>query len=158
MARTHEDFAEYFAMSRGAVLAVARWAWDEGYDVFIPAMVLRPEYEPAKNYRDDGDLHITKDGATKKLNVKLQNTMPFSGPDDWPFPVIFVANKESADAYGDDISSYVIVSKDMKCACIINRLQTRQFWSVVKFYNKKHDYHEEVYACPIVQGKFFKIG
>lgn len=158
MARTYEEFVEYFYSSKEAVLAVARWAWDEGYDVFIPAMVLRPKYEPAKNYSDDGDIHITKDGATKKLNIKLQNTAPFSGADDWPFPVIFVANKESADAYGDDISSYVIVSNDMKCACVINKKQTWQFWSVIKFYNEKHHYHEEVYACPIAQAKFYQIG
>lgn len=158
MARSYEDFAHYFNQSRDSVIAVARWAWLGGYDVFLPAMSILPKDGDPKDYRDDGDLHITKDGVTKKLNVKLQNTKPFSGAEDWPFPVIFVANKKSADEYGDDISSYVIVSNDMKAVCVINRMKTKQFWSVVRFYNQKHDYHEEVYACPIVQAKFYRIG
>lgn len=158
MARTHEDFAHYFSLSKDSVFAVARWAWDNGYDVLIPKMVLCPKDGNPEDYRDDGDIHITKDGTTKKLNVKLQNTAAFSGAKSWPFTVIFVANKKSADIYGSEISSYVIVSKDMKCVCVINNRETRQFWSVVRFYNKKHDYYEEVYACPIVQAKFYKIG
>lgn len=158
MARSHEEFSEYFNASIDSVFAVAKWASKGGHDVFIPAMVLRPKNADPKDYKDDGDLHITKDKVTKKLNVKSQNTAPFTGPADWPFPVIFVANKKSADSYGDQISSYVIVSKDLKFACVINTIKTRQFWSVVKFYNQKHDYHEEVYACPIVQAKFYQIG
>lgn len=158
MPRTYEQFSKYLDASRDSVFAVAKWSHKEGYDVFIPAIIIRPKDADPKDYKDDGDLHITKDGVTKKLNVKSQNTTKFSGPSDWPFPVIFVANKKSADAYGDTISSYVIVSKDMKCACLINTLQTKQFWSVVSFYNKEHDYHEEVYACPIVQAKFYQIG
>jgi hypothetical protein len=157
VARTYEEFVEYFHSSKEAVLAVARWAWDEGHDVFIPAMKLRPKHDFTNDYRDDGDLHITKDGLTKKLNVK-HKSVTFSGPKDFPFPLIFVANKKSADSYGDNISSYVIVSNDMKCACVINKKQTWQFWSVIKFFNEKHHYHEEVYACPIVQAKFYQIG
>lgn len=157
MAKTYEKFVEDMEFSRDAVFAVAKWAHRSGYDVLIPAIVIRPPCADPENYVDDGDIHLTGKGERKKLNVKSSRKVTFSGPEDYPYKLIYVSSKKSADRMGDRISSYVIVSKDLKYACVINRVKTKQFWSVISSYDRDHDIREEVYACPIVQAQFYKL-
>ena len=156
MPRTHEEFAEALEESRGPVFVVAEWLHRQEYDIFIPKIVLKPKYAKAVDYVDDGDIHMTKDGVTYKINVKGHTDKIFT-PTTWPHNNVFAASTRFVDLKGDDIGYYMPVSADLKYVGVINRLKTKHAWYVVSYYDKKARQQEEAYACPTELVKFFKV-
>lgn len=156
MPRTHEEFGEALEESRGPVFAVAEWLHRQEYDIFIPKIVLKPKYAKAIDYVDDGDIHMTKDGVTYKVNVKGHPNLNFTG-ETWPYKNVFVASTRFVDLKGDDMNYYMSLSADGKCICVINTKRTKHAWYVVSYYDKRSRKQEEVYACPVELVKFFAV-
>ena len=156
MAKTDKEFGDDLDRSREAVFVVAKWLHKQQYDLFIPKIEQRPKYAKSIDYIDDGDLHMTKNGATYKVNVKGHETLKFTDKF-WPYDDVFVANTRFVDLKGDDIGYYMTVSADLKYVGVINRLKTKHAWYVVSYYDKKARQQEEAYACPTELVKFFKV-
>lgn len=156
MSRTHEEFGEALEYSRGPVFAVAKWLHKQQYDIFIPKIVLKPKYAKSEDYVDDGDIHMTKNGVTYKINVKGHADKIFT-PTTWPHNNVFAASTRFVDLKGDDINYYMSLSADGKCISVINTIRTRHTWYVVSYYDKRSRKQEEVYACPVELVKFFAV-
>jgi len=156
MAKTDEEFEADLLASSDAVFTVARWLHDGGFDVFIPSVKMRKKHEKSIDYMDDGDLHITKNGVTKKVSVKGWHRTDFTDTS-FPFKSVFVANKRFVDIKGDQIGYYMTVNSSGTCICIVNTEKTKNSWSLITYYDKKSRQEETVYSCPIELATFAKM-
>ena len=158
MAKTYEQFKQNLLQSLPPVFTVGHSFSEMGFDIFIPSIKIRPKKgSKLADYQDDGDLHVTKDGKTTKINVK-QSSRSFSNADDWPFPTMFVAEKHIIDGkYGDIIGLYVIVSYDNKYAAAINPKKTKHLWKVRTVHEPKYDIMTTVYEIEKTAVRFFQL-
>ena len=158
MAKTYEQFRQNLLQSIPTVFNVGVMFSEMGYDVFIPAIKVIPkENMNHAEYQDDGDLHVTKDGKTTKINVK-QSSRKFSSADDWPFDTFFVSDKKAIDSSVEkNINIYITVSSDSKYAAIVNIKKTRHLWKERTVYEKKYGIQTTVYEIDKNKVKFFKL-
>lgn len=146
MTKTYEQFAQDLRQSSDHVFRIARWAHDRGYAVYIPPVILRPPHEPPSKYMDDGDLHVTKDGVCKKMNVKCSYKTDFTDTY-WPYPGCLVTPKRVHDLC-PDISTYITVHPTKNYAAIMDVEETFSHWTIKRYYDRVYKKEVEMYYCP----------
>lgn len=127
---------------------MARWLWSQGYTVSIPKMDIAPEHDQWREYKDNGDLFITKNGYKQRVEVKgLKVT--FMGKRDWPYPDFIVCAKHSFDNAKPKPAYYIIVSADKRALAVVDTRMSK-FWKVInrddsRYYKVAQDF----YICPM---------
>jgi hypothetical protein len=106
-----------------------------------------PTVEDAPSYADDGDIFAYGPAPRRRIEVKNPRGS-FSGPENWPYPHVYVAAKNAADRAGDSVAAYFIVNIDLTHAAVVHR-KTRRQWYIVETGASNRGGTYEVYACPI---------
>lgn len=144
MTGQHEKFQQRLAASSKAVFAVAQFYQGKGHTVKIPPVLIAPTAAQAEEYLDDGDLLLLFE---KRIEVK-HRTFDFSSADDYPYPSVFISNVAAVDRARGQVSAYINVSRDLRCAAII-KYETAEHWFVNKSRASNTGNVEFQYACPL---------
>jgi hypothetical protein len=142
-----EEFVKRLKNSNKVVFIIAQWLHAKNYDVKIPA---NRESGP-----DEGDIFISKNGETKRVEVKGRN-VHFTSNSDWPYPDMLVSNESAVDRAVDEKPTYIIVNKNMDCIAIIVP-ETKPHWRVIEKWASNTRKLERFYTCPLEHVLFLKI-
>ena len=151
MANRDEDeevrFQAAIPLSYRAVLRVADFFKEEGYDVVVKASA---DFVDRTVFQNRGaDLELRKNGLTLKVEVKHRLGYDFTPQRPFPFPTILLNNKKAIDREVMDL--YVSVSGDMMALLILVTTETRQHWRVCEISDRKYSdqgYLLVCYECP----------
>jgi hypothetical protein len=142
-----------------AVLAVAGYLLNKGYDVAIPAPKCAPTTEERWNYLDNGgDIVATKDGKSYKLGVKHGRIM-FTSAADYPAihnPHAIMFSNVAAVQRNPDVDAYFMVNRDRTHAAVINH-DTKDKWLVRETFARNIGHNEVNYHCPVEYAKFIRL-
>jgi hypothetical protein len=143
MSTQHEEFLERLKASEHARFVWAQVEHAKGRTIEIPPTKYAPTAAEAPFYVDRGDLIWV---VRRRFEVKHLG-ITFSGPDDWPYPVMLVSNVASVDR-AEDVLAYIAISHDYACGAIA-KCDTRKYWHVVETFAKNTGNVEKNYACPM---------
>jgi len=152
----HERFKKRLIGSRQALFRVAEWLHQYGYYIAIPPMKIRKENEDPKDFFDDGDLFITKEGSPRKRIETKGLSVTFTNAMDWPYGDPLVSNKAAVDRGIEEVEAYISVSSDMDHIVII-KTDTKEHWYVKELIPKTTGRPEQFYCCPIEYAVFKDI-
>lgn len=152
----HQKFLKRLSNSTEAVFVVARWFYAKGYGIRIPSLHMAPTADVHKDYLDEGDLFILKDGKPeRRIEVKTMR-FNFAGKDDWPYAQSLVSNVAAVDRMDPIAEAFFIVSNDLKAAGYILG-STKASWVQKTLTPKTTGNPENFYSCPIDLMKFVQL-
>jgi len=143
MSGQHDRFLERLKNSSRAVFVIAQMQHAKGHTVEIPKTRFAPTAAEADQYLDDGDLIV--DG--ERIEIKHRD-IDFTSRADWPYRDMFVSNVAAVERAGDEVTAYMVVSKDYSHVATIPR-STKDYWYTVEVLAKNTGNVERNYSCPI---------
>lgn len=158
MGNSYEEFSVRYNSQWDAVFAVAKWLHSfAGTEVTINPRQLRQKNQKPEDFYDAGDIKIIANGVVKIVEVKHDQKHDFTTEDEYPFPNIALANKNSFERNADAISVYVRVSKSLTHAFVMPASHKDQ-WKLEKKWMTNTEQHEDLYLCPKEFATIHKIG
>jgi hypothetical protein len=152
----HGRFIKHLNESSKAVFKVAYYLHQKGLDVNIPAIRRCKSHSEWKEYKDDGDLFISKGGKDYRIEVKARSS-DFTDGTDWRYDDFFVCASHSYDMAEKKPYAYFILNKNRTHVAIINS-DTHSSWNVVKKKDRRYENMvQSFYTCPLGLIKWEKI-
>lgn len=152
MTDSTERFNHDLEASIVAVERVAGYYRNRGFGVIIhPVNYADETYDLEKV--DQGDLTILGNRRAFTIDVKRRG-FTFTGPDDFPYPSILVANTHQHDRFACD--GYVTLDASMKYAAIVRSSSFRE-WTERGFYDAVHGRNRRAYFCPTEHARFLEV-
>ena len=147
----HAKFQQILGDSTRGVAEVACWLTRMGQSVMMPGLHIAPTVDVRDKYTDSGDLFVLKRQEIKTL------TREFTGESDWPFGKHFiVCSKGSFEKMKPQPENFIILSKGMKHAAIINLALSKKHWYEEM---RTNNYNNNVtfLFCPLHLVKWYKL-
>ncbi len=137
-----EKYKKHVADSVPTVQRVVQYLLSRGHTVQVPPTHIATNQRDRIKMKDDGDFFLIQ-----RCEVK-QTRHVFAGPEDWPFSVIIICNKNSFDKrHGSKPAYYIIPSSDFKCMIVIDVQKTeKSWWAEEKKDNRYEDVVETFYV------------
>lgn len=139
--KSDAQFTADWFKSHGSVMAVAAWMRSIGYDVSIPAPLLRGDSKDRKLFRDEGDIKVVQ-----RVEVK-HSSYPFTCENDYPFDNVIVDEAYKVDGRIRSLLGYVTLSPCGKYIALI-RATTNKEWIKRTLFDKAQNRECEFYMCP----------
>lgn len=156
MDENHKKFLDHLDNSTEAVFIVALYLHKKGLDVKIKAVQKANSHKEWKQYKDDGDIFVYKNGKPYRIEVKGLSC-DFTSDKDWKFKDFIVCAKHSYDNAEPVPFSYMMLNKDKTHMAIV-KTKTYPSWGVVKRKDSRYkDVTQEFYTCPINNVEWIKI-
>lgn len=152
----HQKFLDRLTNSADAVFVVARYLHNKGFTVEISGLKKAPTASQHKQFVDDGDIYIIKNGQRERVEVKGISKQ-FTGEDDYPFDQIMISSENTVNRIKDKVSYWVIVSSDKNYMAIING-STHNQWRVIERKTSNTGNVERNYVALKSIAKWIKIG
>ena len=127
---------------------VARWLGQRGHNVIVRGVHVRPSVEHRGDYRDEGDLEITK-----RIEVKHRQ-FAFTSADDYPFDSVMVTIAHCHDRAHPKPSGYFILNATCTVAAYVPG-DTEPQWTRVTCLSRGRD--REFYVCPVSLVRFIDL-
>jgi hypothetical protein len=129
-----DKYRGYVKDSIPTVWRVVQYLLSRGHTVQVPPTHIAANQNDRLKMADNGDFFLIQ-----RCEVK-QTRQVFTGPDDWPFPVVMICNKNSFDrAKGSKPAYYIIPSSDFKCMIVIDVAKTEKSWWAEKRKDSRYD-------------------
>lgn len=142
--------------SRFSVFLMAEYLHKRGYSVNIPAFVYRKPGSNWQDHVDNGDLFIQKDGGPQyRIDVK-HSTAQFTGPEDYPYSNMLVAEIRSIERANPCPLVYCIVNEPATHVALI-WWKTKPHWFEKTFYASNTDKMQTNLCCPLEYVEFREI-
>lgn len=156
MEENHKKFLEHLENSTESVFIVARYLHKKGLDVKIKAVQKAKKHEEWKQYKDDGDIFVYKNGIPYRIEVKGLSCN-FTSDKDWKFKDFIVCAKHSYDSADPIPFSYMILNKDKTHIAIVKTTSYPLWDVVVRIDSRYENVKQEFYTCPVKNIEWVKI-
>ena len=151
--------------SEVAMKAAASWQTEwlkgKGYDIRHPPQATRPRDIPASQrwkYTDDGDLEITLEDGTKRIEVKYWPHIKFRSLTDIPYAEVIVDEAykiEQQHTY--PLLAYIIVDQSKQYGLMILK-KSSEHWKQRRKFDRAEGEERDFYMCPKGLCKIYYIG
>ena len=156
MQENHKKFLNHLDKSSDPVFIVARYIYDQGFDVRINALQKAKRYADWKQYKDDGDIYMYKDLDVYRIEVK-QYSKDFTGSHDYPYPNVLICAKHSYDNATPKPYAYMLLNKNRTHMGIVNT-ETFPDWKIVTIKDSRYDnYKQQTYAIEPTKIKWVSL-
>jgi hypothetical protein len=137
------NFVKDLLASDLAVWVVARKLRLSGFDIFLPAIKIRPDVSQIQEFGDSGDLII----GSSIIEVKQRPDLDFNSLKEFPYESIIVDTTGHYDALKIPPAYYIICNRSLDGGAIINT-QTKPQWQVSRRWDNKRKRERTFYICP----------
>ena len=154
--KTDATFIADLKQSQRGVFRIAEYLNRRGYNVQVPALQVRPDFDQRIEYADEYDLMIWKvAGEELKCEVKSHSTV-FTCLDDFPYPDMFVDDyhKVSREGFAD---WYFILNKDKTHFATCSGERLRNYGRRFDFFNKTSEQAQAAIKMPALLMEFREI-
>jgi hypothetical protein len=150
----YEQFKERLIKSQEAVMLVAKYFEDHGYDVKVPKLVIAPHAVGAfSKYADNGDLFVSK--GTRNLIVEVKHvSVKFEYA--WPYHTMIVNSYTGYNSKEPKPDLHIILNRDSTHFASI-RKETYEHWVLKRIYDKYKEADLLFYTIKADKAKFFKL-
>jgi hypothetical protein len=139
------SFVQDLQTSDRYVRIAAHWLQSLGFDVRVKPLRIRPDEAHMAEFADQGDLEIIH---RRRVEVKRRIDIEFTGPDDYPYPTVFVDVAHTWDRAVNKPYAYLIFNKDAS-VCIIVKGETAQHWIKRQHFDAAKQRERTFYECPV---------
>lgn len=128
--KEHRAFQDRLKWGEVGRQEVARELRRQGFEISVPKMTEAKTHEEAWKHSDRGDLFVLSSGkVVAQIEVKrIGERYPFTGPDDWRFPVFLFGPCYKFHQARYPVLGYIVLSPDMKHMGIVVTKLTREQW------------------------------
>ena len=156
MQDNHDKFLKHLSGSSEAVFIVAYYLYNKGYDVRINALKKAKNHGEWKNFKDDGDIFIYKNGYKYRIEVKGVSTK-FTCKEDCQYPNVIVCAKHSYDMAAIKPYAYFLLN-DQRTHLAIIKTSTKEYCDVIRKADRRYEnVVQDFYVCPKGKIKFKPI-
>jgi len=138
-----DNYKRNLKKSNDAVWAVARYIHEFTYTVTVPALRIAKDLSEYKQFTDDGDIILHRNGNEEKIEVKHQS-WNWTEHKDIPWKQIIVCAKKSYDRHNVKPSAYFLVNKQLTHSLVIPT-KTYHTWTVKDIHDKHKDWIQTMY-------------
>ena len=154
----HANFQKRLRKSIIVVKRVGQWMEQFG-QVDIPITHVSPSPEEAHNYRDKGDIYLTKHGIKYRYEVKGMG-FKFTNEHDFKYKEVAVCavnawNKSVRDPIAP--AGFIVVSNDLFHICQIDVEATFSHWFSKWMIDRERDDGYWCIVCPLDKVEFTKM-
>jgi len=116
---------------------------DEGLEVYVPPLRVRPDVNDRAEYADKGDIFVGHD-PTFILQVKSRKLW-FTGPKDFPFEDVIFYAKHAFDILDPKPVATVIISQQTQGIAVVST-RSKLHWKVLRSKDYTRQYRQNVYT------------
>ena len=138
-----EKYKSHLKKSSEGVWTVARYLFNQGYDVKVNATKIAPTRSQYYDYVDKGDIEISGKCDTKIIEVK-NVSLEFTSHNDFPYETFIVCAKKAYDRHNDKPYAYVIVNKHRTHAITVTT-DTYNMWKVEELKDKRYTNYKQLF-------------
>lgn len=149
--KAETTFLNNLAQSVPVTFRVAAWLQrDQGMDVRVLPVAVRPDAAQRLEFGDDGDIELILRVEVKKRGLH------FTGRGDYPYPTVIVDEAYKVDRAGRRFWAYYIVNETETAVCMVPAA-SRKFWELRPRFDSKEGEQRMFYECPVEHCRFFEM-
>lgn len=148
--KADSQFIANLADSVPITFRVAQWLAQQGIDVRVIPIVVRPDSNQRMEYGDNGDMDIILRVEVKKRDLDFTNAR------DYPFSTVIVDETYKVDRATRQFWAYYIVNRSETHVCMVPT-RSRKHWVTATRFDKAEGATREFYECPLEHCQFFSL-
>ena len=156
MKDNYKKFINHLDSSSVGVFTIAYYLYRKGLDITIGGLKKREYNQNYKDFQDDGDLFVHKEG--KKYRIEVKNlSCDFTSAKDWKFKDFMVCASHSYDFADEKPYAYFILNKKRTHTAIVKG-DTYKHWEKVRRTDSRYNnYSQEFYICDLDLIKWIEL-
>ena len=150
-----DDYMKKLGKSSFAVWRVAMYLHSKKMTVTVPALHIADSKSKYRDFIEEGDIILHRDGEKEIVEVKHQS-WDWTSHDDIPWNSIIVCAKKSYDRHDVKPSAYFLVNTQLTHAIVIPS-SMYEHWFTADVHDKKKDWVQTMYKTDPAKYKFVEL-
>jgi len=150
-----DDYIKKLGKSNAAVWRVAMYLHSKKMTVTVPALHIAGSKSQYRDFIDEGDIIVHRNGKKDIIEVKHQS-WDWTSHEDIPYRSIIVCAKKSYDRHEVKPAAYFLVNTQLTHAILVPS-STYDEWIVKDIHDKKKDWVQTMYKVEPSRHKFVEL-
>jgi hypothetical protein len=150
-----DDYIKKLGKSNAAVWRVAMYLHSKKMTVTVPALHIAGSKKEYRNFIDEGDIILHRDGKKEIIEVKHQS-FDFTSHDEIPWSSIIVCAKKSYDRHEVKPIAYFLVNTQLTHAIVVPS-SMYEHWFEADVYDSRKDWTQTMYRTDPNKYKFIEL-